>query len=86
MDLIKQIYDSSRGTYGSPRIHAELRLSGENAPKNSFTRSEARLPNECLQPDVIDWTSKDGTAGERIGSTTTHVLFWAVMRKDDGRE
>ncbi|MGB9112802.1 MAG: IS3 family transposase, partial [Acidimicrobiales bacterium] len=25
-ELIKQIHDASRGTYGSPRVHAELRL------------------------------------------------------------
>lgn len=37
-DLIVEIHKKSRGTYGAPRIHAELRARGERCSKNRVAR------------------------------------------------
>jgi len=37
-EKIRQVHDVSRGTYGSPRIHAELRESGERVGRKRIAR------------------------------------------------
>jgi putative transposase len=38
LELIEMIYQESRGTYGSPRIHAELRSQGETCSRKRVAR------------------------------------------------
>lgn len=38
LDKIREIHKASKGTYGSPRVHAELRKQGEHVGKKRVAR------------------------------------------------
>jgi hypothetical protein len=38
VDVIRQVHTGSRGTYGSPRVHAALRRQGKRCGKNRVAR------------------------------------------------
>ncbi len=56
LTLIREIHEDSRGTYGSPRIHAELVALGEVVGKNRVERImqrnglRASLPKKTSPP------------------------------------
>ena len=55
--MIRVIHAESRGSYGSPRVHAELTLGlGENVNRKRVARlmRQAGLAHEPLDPLTVD--------------------------------
>src|ERR687897_792263 len=76
-EKIKRIHDRSRGTYGAPRIHAELRL--EQGIRVSRKRV-ARLVKDAYSRQIVGWSM----ATHMRATLVVDALGMALQRRRPG--
>jgi len=67
--MIVEVHKFSRGTYGAPRIHEELKEDGHKVSRKQIARcNERSRDSRCLSPPFSDHdhAQYEGTASRRL--------------------